>query len=41
MARLCGILQHGERERQALVQYYPVEGIAVADRLPGSKQEHP
>lgn len=24
-----------ERERQVLVQYYPVEGMAVADRLPG------
>lgn len=24
-----------EQERQVLVQYYPVEGMAVADRLPG------
>lgn len=24
-----------EREHQVLVQYYPVEGMAVADRLPG------
>ncbi|HCH9283012.1 TPA: hypothetical protein NNU28_004382 [Salmonella enterica] len=24
-----------EREYQVLVQYYPVEGMAVADRLPG------
>ncbi|ENA2701216.1 hypothetical protein ABF088_001544 [Salmonella enterica] len=27
--------QWNEQERQVLVQYYPVEGMAVADRLPG------
>lgn len=27
-----------EQERQVLVQYYPVEGMAVAERLPGRTQ---
>ncbi len=27
--------QWNEQERQVLVQYYPVEGMAVTDRLPG------
>ncbi|EAY9754084.1 hypothetical protein OY03_002758 [Salmonella enterica subsp. enterica] len=27
--------QWNEQERQVLVQYYTVEGMAVADRLPG------